>query len=298
VVAQPSVAFNPLPWYMAADGRPSHDVPPLPEIYRQIADAGFDAVHAEVPRGMPVGAYRALLADCGLAPAPGYLSVPLAVSGTTLAAAVEDARRAAAQHAELGLSRMFIGDGEAVPARITTPARGAGSDPARLDQIVDALGEIAAAMVAEGVTPCLHQHVGTRIETPEETCAVMDRLSPDLLLFGPDTGHLAWAGADPVAMIDRYIDRIGAVHLKDVRSSVSSDAQAAGRGYYETMAAHLWTEPGRGDVDLAAVLRALSRYEGWFVIEVDIPDQPSPSDSAIVSAQWARDFLRTNDSLR
>ena len=49
-------------------------------------------------------------------------------------------------------------------------------------------------------------------------------ISEDLLLFGPDTGHLAWAGADPADIIERHLHRVGAVHLKDLRTTITQDA--------------------------------------------------------------------------
>jgi inosose dehydratase len=284
------VGFNPLPWYATDKGFDRQSAPPLPEIYRQIRAAGFAAVHTEVPEGMPVRNYRQLLADIGLVPAPGYFQAPF--SEPALAAAdAEQARRAAAEHAELGLNRIFIADRVAAEPRLAAPAQGADADPARLDRIIANLAHAAEIMVAEGVTPCLHQHVGSWIETPQETETALSAISPDLLLFGPDTGHLAWAGADPAAIIERHLDRVGAVHLKDVRAAVTRKAQTAGLGYREATARHVFTEPGRGDVDLAAVLRVLSRFDGWYVVEVDVPDQPTPAETALVSARWVRNHL-------
>ena len=42
------------------------------------------------------------------------------------------------------------------------------------------------------------------------SAALLDELGPDVIGFGPDTGHLRWAGIDPAAFITRYADRIGA----------------------------------------------------------------------------------------
>ncbi|MGH3277443.1 MAG: sugar phosphate isomerase/epimerase family protein, partial [Streptosporangiaceae bacterium] len=281
------VGFNPLTWYMTPAGSGRAAAPPLPEIYRRIRAAGFDAVHAEVPDGMSVPDYQALLADTGLAPAPGYFQARFS-DPAAAREAVESGRRAAAQHTALGLSRIFIADQFGAQPRVAVPAQGAGFEEGRLAVIIDNLGVVAEAMVAEGVTPCLHQHVGTWIETPQETEAVLAAISPDLLLFGPDTGHLAWAGGDPAAIIGAHLDRVGAVHLKDVRAAVRGEAQASGRGYRETTARHVFTEPGRGDVNFADVLQVLARFDGWYVVEVDVADQPTPEDTARVSAEWVR----------
>ncbi|MFC5824061.1 sugar phosphate isomerase/epimerase family protein [Nonomuraea insulae] len=283
---RPLIAFNPLTWYFTPDGH--YDpaaAPPLPEIYQKIRDAGFSAVHADVPETMTVDDYRLLLNDSGLAPAPGYFQASFA---QTDAASLEKAKRTAGQHARLGLDRIFIAEqfGTATP-RLTSPGMGVAFDQDRLQRIIDGLTVTCEAMSAEGVRPCLHPHVGTWIETAQESDAVLAGVSQDVLLLGPDTGHLAWAGADPVAYLERHLHRIGAVHLKDLRHAVREQRT----DYHSATAAHLWTEPGRGDVDLAAVLKTLSHFDGWYVIEVDIADQPTPERSAVVSAAWAATHL-------
>jgi inosose dehydratase len=286
------VAFNPLTWYLSPAGQFDPDAaPPLPEIYRQIHDAGFDAVHVEIPDAMPVRDYRALLDDVGLTPAPGYFQAPF-FDDEALAASTETARRVAGEHAALGLNRIFIAEQFGVaPQRLEQPGIGAGFDPDRLKTIVSNLDVVCRAMVAEGVTPCLHQHIGTWIETEAETSAVLDGIDPGILLFGPDTGHLSWAGIDPAAYIEAHLDRVGAVHLKDLHAPVMQRARAGDLHYQPAMAAHVWTEPGRGDVDFGAVLAVLSRFEGWYVVEVDVADQPTPARSAEVSASWVREAL-------
>ena len=84
--------------------------------------------------------------------------------------------------------------------------------------------------------------------------------------------------------------------LKDLRTTITQDALSAGRGYREATARHAFTEPGRGDVDFAAVLKVLSRFAGWYVVEVDIPDQPTAQDTARLSAQWVREHLAGQES--
>ena len=67
----------------------------------------------------------------------------------------------------------------------------------------------------EGVTAALHPHVGGWVETEHELRTVLDGVGPDLLAFGPDTGHMSWAGMDVPAVLRDYADRIVGVHLKD-----------------------------------------------------------------------------------
>ncbi|MFI6681590.1 hypothetical protein [Kribbella sp. NPDC050470] len=65
---------------------------------------------------------------------------------------------------------------------------------ALLPKVVDGVGVAAEAITSEGVTPALHPHVGSTIETEPEIRAVLDAVPASILSFGPDTGHLAWAG--------------------------------------------------------------------------------------------------------
>jgi inosose dehydratase len=285
------VGINPLTWIMTPAGRDPDAAPPLPELLRQVKEAGFDAIHVEIPDGMPVAAYRGLLDDAGLAPAPGYFQAEFA-DDAAAAQTAERAARAAAQHAEMGLDRIFIADRVAAQARLDRPGIGAGQDQNVLGRVIDNLARAAGAMVTEGVTPCLHQHVGTWIETEAETERVLAEVDESLLLFGPDTGHLAWVGADPAAIIERHLTRVGAVHLKDLHRTVVDAALADNLGYRATTGRLAFTGPGRGDVDFAAVLRALSEFGGWYVVEIDIPDapdgQPTAQETAGLAADWVR----------
>ena len=93
---------------------------------------------------------------------------------------------------------------------------------------------------------------------------------------------------DPAAVIAGYAQRVRAVHLKDVHRQAATRAREQGDDYLgATVTEHVWTEPGRGDVDLRAVFAALpSSYQGWFVVEVDVPDLPTKEESTAQSARW------------
>jgi inosose dehydratase len=79
----------------------------------------------------------------------------------------------------------------------------------------------------------------------------------------------------------RYSTRIGAMHLKDVHADQVSASKAAGASYHEATRGKftVWTEPGRGDIDLLAALAALpNSFNGWMVVEVDVPEAPRISN--------------------
>jgi inosose dehydratase len=168
------------------------------------------------------------------------------------------------------------------------PAVGAAYDQARLDVVVSLMGGAAAVITAEGVTPCLHPHVSSWVETEAEVRAVLDGIDQAHLSFGPDTGHLFWAGMDPTAIIAEYADRVRAVHIKDVHRDAAERVRRTGGDYLNAVySEYIWTEPGYGDVNFDQTLAALpADYDGWYVIEVDNPDHKSKEESALDSARW------------
>ena len=82
---------------------------------------------------------------------------------------------------------------------------------------LDRLGKIAAD---RGFKLCFHHHMGTVVQTSEETDRMMSNTDPRYVFLCYDTGHFTFAGEDPLAMLKKYVDRVGHVHLKDMRLSV------------------------------------------------------------------------------
>jgi inosose dehydratase len=279
------VAVNPLPWKESGSDL-SRAM--LLSALTELRDVGFTALHAEVPAEMTVPEYRHTLADHGFEPAPGYFSAEFSDPSST-AEIFERARRAAAVQAELGLSEIFIA-AAMTEERWDHPAVGYQEDQSRLAQITEALVGAAEAMHAEGVTPALHSHVGTWVESESEIRSVLDGSAGSALAFGPDTGHLFWGGADPAALVKEYADRVACVHIKDVDAKAAADAAQQQVDYRTaTHVNHVWTEPGRGDVDIDGVIAALPEdFSGWAVIEVDVPNLPSRVESARASLNYLR----------
>ncbi|MFI7132149.1 sugar phosphate isomerase/epimerase family protein [Nonomuraea sp. NPDC050153] len=285
------IALNPIQWMASADGWLDPSLAPAPkELLTRIKEAGFDHVMSDLPAGFGVEEYRALLDEVGLSLAPGYF--PCRSDGrdgneaTVVAAAAEVART----QAQLGLTEIGLGMGMGKEApRVLNPARAHDADPSRVEAVTELIGKICDAMVAEGVRPCLHPHVGTWVESEEEGRAVLEALPAARLGFLPDTGHLAWAGADVARLVADYADRIPFVHVKDCRLSVAAEGREKGWDYRQTVLAGLWVEPGRGELDLTGIIGNLpDAFDGWLMVEVDRPDIADPYESAQASARWMR----------
>ena len=281
------IAANPIPyWSRAGKTREVFE-----EAFRDFQEIGFTAVKADVPEDMTASGYAEWIAGYGLAPSLSLFNSPFDET-VDMAEEVERAKRFAATQVALGLDRTMISS-VALPARMAEPAVGAGFDAGRLARAIDNCGTVCRVLQAEGLRPLHHSHVGGVFETEAEIVRLLDDLGPDVIGFGPDTGHLAWAGIDPAPFIRRYADRLGGIHIKDCFPDYLAPDSRAGMGYREvTDTKRLWAEPGRGVVDFPAVVAAIpADYDGDFMIEVDEPSVESKLESHRISFEWARRSL-------
>lgn len=167
------------------------------------------------------------------------------------------------------------------------------ADEAQLRQIAAGAEGIARAVRAEtGLRTVFHHHIGTLVETPEETAALLAMTDPELLGLCFDTGHCRFGGGDPVAMLRRHAERVWYVHFKDHDPAVAAEARSQGWDGIEAMGHGVFCELGRGDVAFPAVIAELATigYDGWVVVEQDVlPGMGSPA----ASARRNRDYLRS-----
>jgi inosose dehydratase len=128
----------------------------------------------------------------------------------------------------------------------------------------------ARRLAGEGLKLAYHHHMGTLIQTEAEIDRLMDATGPDVGLL-LDTGHLAFAGGDPLAVARRHASRIAHVHCKDVRAAVLGDVLARDLPFLAAVLEGVFTVPGDGMVDYPSVLAtvAASGYRGWLVVEAE-----------------------------
>jgi inosose dehydratase len=146
------------------------------------------------------------------------------------------------------------------------PVMGEDEWPGYLERI----GKLADWMAANGVRMAFHHHMGTVIERAHE----IDRLlegTPATVGLLYDTGHLTFAGEDPVAVARRWARRINHVHTKDVRPDVLRRVHAERLSFLEAVLAGVYTVPGDGCIDFAAALRPVADagYSGWVICEAE-----------------------------
>ena len=147
---------------------------------------------------------------------------------------------------------------------------------AHKDDIVTTLNELGKAVTDMGLTPALHQHTGTCVESRDETYAVMESVNPKAMKFGPDIGQLQKGGSDPVKVVKDFLPLVQHMHLKDY---------SGGPEYLG------YCPLGQGKVDIPAILALMDgrKTAGLVMVELDSPPpQPVP---AIETAKIAKAYL-------
>ncbi len=286
----PKVAANPIP-YWARDGYVDKSKAVFDQAFADFADIGFTAVKADVPEGMTATDYATWISGYGLSASLSLFSSPFDET-IDIRDEAERAKRFAADQVALGLDRTMISS-MALPARLAEPAVGADFDADRLALAIENVGIVCRVLQSEGLRPLHHSHIGGVFETEAEITRLLDTLGPDIIGFGPDTGHLRWAGIEPATLIARYADRIGGIHIKDCFADYLDPASRQGMTYNQVTATkRLWAEPGLGVVDFDAVLAALpAHYDGDYMIEIDEPSVESRYESHQMSYAWAQEAL-------
>jgi inosose dehydratase len=123
--------------------------------------------------------------------------------------------------------------------------------------IVATLNEASKAVVDQGITPVLHQHTGTCVETRDETYATLDAIDHTTLKFGPDVGQLTKGGSNAVQVVKDYLPLVQHMHLKDY------DGKDPKLAYYCPL--------GQGKVDIPAILNLMAgrKISGMVMVELD-----------------------------
>ncbi|WP_049731432.1 TIM barrel protein [Rhizobium ecuadorense] len=142
-----------------------------------------------------------------------------------------------------------------------------------------------------GVKSYLHAHAGCYIEYEDELDRAMADLPEDLVGLCVDTGHSAYAGIDPIALIRRYGNRIGHMHLKNIDKEVHAACVADKTGFFDAIARGIFCPLGKGVVDFVQVRDALDAigYRGMAVVEQDV--DPTGDASPLSNAKESHDYL-------
>ena len=145
-----------------------------------------------------------------------------------------------------------------------------------------------------GMHMVYHHHMTTTVQNPDEIDRMLAMTDPKYVNMIYDTGHLTFAGADPIEVLKKHHDRIKHVHLKNVRKAAMDKCYAEEKSFLRSIPEGVFTVPGdpEGCVDFPTVFKLLDEYnyEGWLVVEAEQePDVYNPLDMARLGRACVRE---------
>ena len=149
-----------------------------------------------------------------------------------------------------------------------------------------------------GIRSCFHHHMGTVVQTVEETTRLMENTDPKYVFLCFDTGHFTFAGEDPVKMLEKFADRVGHVHLKNMRMPIVEKVRAEHWSFLDAVRNGAFTVPGDPDgcVQFDDVFALLDKagYEGWIMVEAE---QDPAKANPFEYAKMARAYIKEHTGL-
>ncbi len=147
-----------------------------------------------------------------------------------------------------------------------------------------------------GVALTFHHHMGTVVQQADEVERMMAGTDPEYVSLLFDSGHFAYCGEDPLAMVTKYAGRIKHVHLKDIRPEVVEKVKAERMSFLDGVRAGAFTIPGDGCINFDPIFKVLedTGYEGYMVVEAEQdPAKANPFEYAV----RARKFIAEKTGL-
>lgn len=221
------------------------------------------------------GKLRRLLKDFGVVLACLFQSGDW-IDSTVADGVVDDGKRWAEAVVSLGGEVLMLVPG----SRRDDPPYGL-DEFKRMAETMNRVGQEADAA---GAVVAMHPHWGTMVESRLEIDVLLDLLDPAVVGFAPDTGQIAKGGADPMPVIERWVDRVRHVHLKDLSPQWAQMRQAG----VPLRSPEGYVELGQGVIDHRPLIPALARvgFSGWLMAELDEASRPARE-----AAQLSKEYI-------
>lgn len=235
-------------------------------------EIGFDGIEKGHKMPSEGTALKAKLGEFGLRFAASWFSTNILVNDietelTALKAWIDFTKAAGGSHINACECSNTVHGNDHIPVNNRPIMTDAEWD--RFSKGYEALSELAAR---EGVKMGYHHHMGTIIESASDIERFMAMAGPYTRLL-LDTGHAYFGGGDPVALADKYIDRVSHIHCKNIRRERMNDVRSKDLSFLEGVRRGTFTVPGdaEGCIDFEPILQiAADRgYQGWIVIEAE-----------------------------
>ena len=155
--------------------------------------------------------------------------------------------------------------------------------------LCEGLNKLGALAQEKGMKVVYHHHMGTVVQTMEETERFLAETDPAYVSLLYDSGHFCYSGEDPIACVKKFIGRIKHVHLKDIREDVLQKVREEKMSFLDGVRAGAFTIPGDGCIDFDQIFRVLEEngYAGYMVVEAEQdPAKANPLEYAIRARKY------------
>lgn len=163
------------------------------------------------------------------------------------------------------------------------------------ERIFEGYNRLAQLAEEKGMKVCLHHHMGTGIQTPEEVKIFMEGTKENVyLLF--DSGHIYYSENSQEAtenLLKTYIDKIVHIHLKDVRREVVEQIRQEKGSFLQGVKRGTFTVPGDGCIDFKPLFQIIeqSNYAGYMVVEAEQdPAIANPFEYAVKARKFIKEM--------
>jgi inosose dehydratase len=288
------LANSPVSW--GVDYADNAKNPPWPGVLTEIAKVGYRCTELGPYGYLPTDAVvlKRELAQRGLSLIAGFIFQPLD-EPTEANQILELAKKTVTLLSAVGGKYLVTIDKICTPRMSTAGRRDLARrlDDRRFRHMADLIERIADMALAHGVMPVIHQHAGTYIEFEDELERLLAALDAAKVGICLDTGHMSYAGIDPLAFYQHHAARVKYLHFKDVDPAVHARALADKTPFIDAVAARIFCPLGKGVVKWTELAKLLAKtgYDGAATIEQDV--DPTATLGSAKDAEISLAFLRS-----
>ena len=159
------------------------------------------------------------------------------------------------------------------------------------------ISEIGKYLEDQGMPLAYHHHMGTVVETQQDTERLLENTSDQVKLI-LDTGHMLFARGNFIEVANNFRERIIHVHCKDMRKNVLEKSLKEDLSFRQAFLEGAFTVPGDGFIDYEPLLTFLkkSNYNGWLVVEAEQdPAKASPLEYARIGHNYLSNVCKKID---
>ena len=159
------------------------------------------------------------------------------------------------------------------------------------------ISEMGKYLEDEGMPLAYHHHMGTVIESQEDTERLLEN-THDSVKLTLDTGHMLFAQGDSKKIINDFNERLMHVHCKDIRKKVLDNSLKNDLSFRESFLDGVFTVPGDGCIDYEPLFKILyeNNYDKWLIIEAEQdPKKANPLEYAKIGFSYLSSTLKKID---